>query len=177
MNILRYQFAWLLIVMLIGGTSSAKGLPCARNHSFQLVTTCKRDYATVNFCDRYHMSAIRKAIAKRAIDFDNQFILLIIPEEKLRKIVNVAVIDSLTGIVYPLPFDAFGGYVDSHGRDIAAPKREIVYSLNNNKICFSGSIYDYRNTWTSTVTCYIFDKNIFKMCLDDGGCKQSAKQI
>ncbi|NIF87781.1 hypothetical protein [Burkholderia sp. Cy-637] len=121
------------------------------NHPYTLVkisyatselTNCSFQYSPINFCDAKHVEAYRDALKNNPPNFNDHYILLTYPEFKNYHQRTAVAIDTQTGVVYPLPIDAFSGYM--HGRRTAKDDGKITYSLDGNKVCISGAILVYR---------------------------------
>jgi hypothetical protein len=153
---MRKYFTWMFLTVFFPLCLLASELS-TKNHAFKYVMECDRDYAEVNFCDQKHISAIKFAIKKRRPDFNGHYIFLSIPIAGGNNLRSVGVIDTITGVVYPLPFDYFGGYVDSRGYLDKNLEQRVEYGIESDEICFRGSIYAYRNTFENDTSCYVFD--------------------
>ncbi len=106
------------------------------------LTECSFQYSPIDFCDKKHLSAINQAIAGRSANFNGHFILLVYPEWSQHHQQSVMAIDTITGIVYPLPIDAFSGLM--YGRSIEKDRDVIKYSISSKKVCINGAILVYR---------------------------------
>ncbi|RQH10136.1 hypothetical protein D1Y85_01770 [Paraburkholderia dinghuensis] len=106
------------------------------------LTECSFQYSPVDFCDEKHLSAINQAISGKSANFNGHFILLVYPEWEQYHQQSVMAIDTKTGVVYPLPIDAFSGFM--HGHSTAKDHGVIRYSLSSSKVCISGAILVYR---------------------------------
>ena len=128
------------------------------NHPFQRVVQCETDYSEINFCDKAHLAAINKAVLTRRADFNEHYIFLTVPVAGNRAVKGSAVvIDTKTGMVYPLPFDFYGGYVDRKGFPVSSPALQVKYDLQSPKICIHGSTYAYRDVYENQVSCFVFN--------------------
>jgi hypothetical protein len=125
------------------------------NHAFVRVTECETDFGDVDFCDAAHRAAIESALHTRRADFAGHWLVVTVPGTAGDE-VSVVVVDTRTGMALPLPFDTFGDYTDERGFPVAAPPRRIEYAVDGDRICFHGSVYAYRNTYTSMTSCYRF---------------------
>jgi hypothetical protein len=121
------------------------------NHSYAEVrigyaksdlSDCSFQYSPVDFCDTHHIAAYNQVLRTRKPDFNKTFILLAYSERREYHQRSIVAIDSKTGTVYPLPIDAFSGFM--HGRSDAKDDGRLDYSLDHNKICVSGAILVYR---------------------------------
>ncbi|MET3550844.1 hypothetical protein [Burkholderia sp. 567] len=106
------------------------------------LTKCSFQYSPVDFCDDKHVSAYSEVLKKEVPNFYGHYILLAYPEFKEYHQRSVVAIDAKTGVVYPLPIDAFSGFM--HGRRVAKDEGKITYSADSNKVCISGAILVYR---------------------------------
>ncbi|PRE81148.1 hypothetical protein C6Q13_26065 [Burkholderia gladioli] len=106
------------------------------------LTNCSFQYSPIDFCDAKHVEAYQDAIKNNSPNFNDHYILLTYPEFKNYHQRTVVAIDTQTGVVYPLPIDAFSGYM--RGRRTAKDDGKITYSLDSNKVCISGAILVYR---------------------------------
>lgn len=149
---------FLTILIVFSCCSRLADGASSENHAFVRVSSCQRDYAQVDFCDALHLKAINLGIKDRKPDFHKKYIFLTIPMRR-GGLKSAVIIDITTGIAYPLPFDYFGGYVDRKGLPIKNIKAQVIYSSRNNKVCFYGSTYAYRDTVENMVSCYTFDGN------------------
>jgi hypothetical protein len=145
----------------------AKDLAVTPNHAFDQVRIsyahdeCSFQFSPVDFCDDRHVIEIKKAIATKAANFNEHYILLSIDEWKPSAHYgdSLVAIDTLTGIVYPLPFDYYSGQVNMKNSQIMKNPR-LSFSLKSNKICIDGSILVYRAT-TNGNFCFEFDGEKF----------------
>ncbi|MBU9193062.1 hypothetical protein KTD33_00765 [Burkholderia gladioli] len=106
------------------------------------LTNCSFQYSPVDFCDAKHVKAYQDSLKNDSPNFNGHYILLTYPEFKDYHQQTAVAIDTQTGVVYPLPIDAFSGYM--HGRRAAKDEGKITYSLESNKVCISGAILVYR---------------------------------
>ncbi|WP_088579499.1 hypothetical protein [Burkholderia ubonensis] len=123
-----------------------------KNHAYKEVkiayatselTKCSFQYSPVDFCDDKHVAAYSDALKTQVSNFNGNYIILVYPEFKNYHQRSVVAIDTKTGVVYPLPIDAFSGFM--HGRRVAKDEGKISYSINSNKVCISGAILVYRS--------------------------------
>lgn len=81
-----------------------------------------------------------KAIRDLAPNFNKDYIVIFIPEgKKDYKLNSIVAIDTRSGIVYPLPFDSYGGYLNDDGSDIPNKPATVIFNINDNKI---GAVLD-----------------------------------
>ncbi|MDH6147998.1 MULTISPECIES: hypothetical protein [Paraburkholderia] len=162
------RLASLIAVFLLGMvTSYAKDLAATPNHAFDQVKIayahdqCSFKFSPVDFCDDRHVFEIKKAIATEAANFNGHYILLSINEWKPSAHYgdSLVVIDTLTGIVYPLPFDYYSGQINMKNSHMLK-KPNLNFSLKSNKICIDGSILVYR-AMTNGNFCFEFDGEKF----------------
>jgi hypothetical protein len=152
----------LLIFCL--GICSSLSYAQSLNHPFQRFSIpnsmdgCSYPASPVNFCDKEHMSAIESAVRGVAPNFDGKYILLSIDERKSYFQRSLAVIDSSTGIVYPVPIDFYSGKPDVQGA--ISKFGDLKFNLKSNEICLSGSIYAYRPEQDGRF-CFHFDGEKF----------------
>ena len=167
---MRYTFRIFVLVILFFiylSNSDAKFLAIVSNHSLDHIEIgyahdgCSFLYSPVNFCDERHIAKIKQAIANRSANFNGHYILLKIKEWKVSDIYgdSVVVIDALTGIVYPMPFDYFSGRIDTRNSQ-AIRKSRLIFSGDSNRVCIDGSILVYRAT-TNGILCFHFDGRKF----------------
>ncbi|MBR7958836.1 hypothetical protein KDW41_00025 [Burkholderia vietnamiensis] len=107
------------------------------------LTKCSFQYSPVDFCDDKHIATYNNALKTQAPNFNEHYILLPYPEFTNYHQRSVVAIDTRTGIVYPLPIDAFSGFM--RGRRIAKDEGKISYSIGSNKVCITGAILVYRS--------------------------------
>jgi len=143
--------AFAAIAVLIGGcTQPAESRQ--RNHDFSGVTTCQDDFSEVNFCDERHVRDVREALAGRSADFNRKYLVVKFAEGPART--SFAAVGTRDGMVYPLPFDSFGPFVDVFGAPVRSPQAKVEYRVDSDVICFTGSTYDYRNVLENRTTCF-----------------------
>lgn len=149
----RFLLALVLFIAFSAGTGSthAKELSPIANHWFDSVDIayahdeCSFQYSPIDFCDERHVSEINNAIAHSAANFNRHYILLKIqewrPSEHYGE--SLVAIDTLTGIVYPLPFDYYSGRVNmKNSRIVKEPT--LSFSVERSEVCIDGSILVYR---------------------------------
>src|ERR1700761_4335593 len=110
----------LLVEFSASIASYAKELATVSNHPFNRVeiayahNQCSYQYSLVDFCDERHVSKINDAIIHSAANFNRHYILLKIREWKPSEYYgdSLVAIDTVTGIVYPLPFDYYSGKIN-----------------------------------------------------------------
>jgi hypothetical protein len=144
---------------------SAPAMPAApapANHAFARVTECVRDFAETDWCDARHLEAVRDAIDSRRPDFAGHYLLVAVAADRERDDVAIAAIDAVTGVVYPVPVDAFGGYVDAKGFPVPSRPRRIEYRIDAPRVCISGTQYEYRNSYDNVTTCYVIGTEGFE---------------
>ncbi|WP_236674349.1 hypothetical protein [Paraburkholderia hospita] len=169
-SIMRYIFRILALIILFFihlSNSDAKFSAMISNHSFDHIEIgyahngCSFLYSPVNFCEERHIAKIKQAISIRSVNFNGHYIILRIKEWKSSDIYgdSVVVIDALTGIVYPMPFDYFSGRIDmKNSQTIRKPR--LTFYRGNNRVCIDGSILVYRAT-TNGIFCFDFDGHKF----------------
>jgi hypothetical protein len=169
-SIMRYIFRILALIILFFihlSNSDAKFSAMISNHSFDHIEIgyahdgCSFLYSPVNFCDDRHIDEIKQAISNRSVNFNGHYILLEIKEWRSSDNYgnSIVVIDSLTGIVYPVPFDYFSGRIDTRTSQIIRKPR-LTFSGGSNRVCIDGSILVYRAT-TNGIFCFDFDGHKF----------------
>ncbi|AUT66034.1 hypothetical protein C2L65_31545 [Paraburkholderia terrae] len=167
---MRYIFRIFVLIILLFihlNSSDAKFLAITSNHLLDHIEIdyahdgCSFLYSPVNFCDERHIVKIKQAIANRSVNFNGHYILLKIKEWRQSDIYgdSVVVIDALTGIVYPMPFDYFSGRIDM-GNSQTIRKPRLTFSGGSNRVCIDGSILVYRATTNGTF-CFDFDGSKF----------------
>jgi hypothetical protein len=124
------------------------------------VVGCDRDFAVVDFCDARHVAALRAAVSKGRPDFNQTYVVVGVSEPDGNHLLSYAVVSPKNGLAVVLPFDYVGDFVDSTGRSTGRAAT-VKYQLASNKICFTGSIYSYRNTLENTTACYLLQKGGF----------------
>ncbi|WP_080429219.1 hypothetical protein [Burkholderia ubonensis] len=122
------------------------------------LTKCSFQYSPIDFCDDSHVAAYGDALKKQSANFNEYYILLAYPEFKKYHQRSIVAIDTRTGVVYPLPIDAFSGFM--RGRPVAKDEGKISYSIKSNKVCISGAILVYRS-FEEGDFCFEFDKDKF----------------
>lgn len=134
------------------------------NHTFTRVEIpytkngCSFQGSPIDFCDERHLAEIKKAIATMKPNFNEHYILLPILERKKYFQKSIVLIDTVSGIVYPLPIDFYSGYANN--KKGASNFGTIKYSLNKNTICIEGSIFVYRSE-KDGVFCFYFNGTTF----------------
>jgi hypothetical protein len=152
---------------MYSNNSDAKYLVTISNHELDHIEIgyaygkCSFLYSPVNFCDDRHIDEIKQAISNRSVNFNGHYILLEIKEWRSSDNYgnSIVVIDSLTGIVYPVPFDYFSGRIDTRTSQIIRKPR-LTFSGGSNRVCIDGSILVYRAT-TNGIFCFDFDGHKF----------------
>ncbi|MBU9348065.1 hypothetical protein KTE11_25495 [Burkholderia multivorans] len=106
------------------------------------LTKCSFQYSSIDFCDEKHVAVYNEVLGEKSANFNGHYIILVYPEFKEYHQRSVVAIDTKTGVVYPLPIDAFSGFM--RGRSVAKDEGKISYSLKSNKVCINGAILVYR---------------------------------
>ncbi|WP_217104086.1 hypothetical protein [Burkholderia multivorans] len=106
------------------------------------LTKCSFQYSSIDFCDEKHVAAYNEVLGGKSANFNGHYIILAYHEFKEYHQRSVVAIDTNSGVVYPLPIDAFSGFM--RGRSVAKDEGKISYSLKSNKVCISGAILVYR---------------------------------
>ncbi len=165
----RIFLALVLSFSLSAGilSSHANELATISNHRFDRVEIayahdeCSFQYSPIDFCDERHVSEIKKAINQSTANFNGHYILLKIQEWKPSEYYgnSLVAIDTLTGIVYPLPLDYYTGEVNmKNARMVKKPK--LKFSLKSSEVCIDGSILAYHATINGRF-CFDFDGEKF----------------
>ncbi|WP_175696821.1 hypothetical protein [Burkholderia ambifaria] len=145
-------FLAALAILSLGIFAKQPKTDSAKNHPYTEVkisyatsdlTKCSFQYSPVDFCDDKHVATYNDTLKTQAPNFNEHYILLAYPEFKNYHQRSVVAIDTQTGIVYPLPIDAFSGFM--HGRPAAKDEGKISYSIKSNKVCISGAMLVYRS--------------------------------
>lgn len=100
------------------------------------VDNCAFNYGLINYCDIKHVSLYKKTLLNKKIDFNQSFIVLPILEYQNPNQYSLVIINSNTGLVYPLPIDWYEKKVGG--------KEAIQYSLENNQICINGGLHHWK---------------------------------
>ncbi|MBB4515703.1 hypothetical protein [Paraburkholderia fungorum] len=135
----------LSIASLVCNAQSVAATP---NHQFSKVEIayrsqdCSFQFSPVNFCDDKHVAAINSALSEQAPNFNGHYILLTISEYPRYHQRSVVAIDTNTGVVYPLPIDAYSGPTDKSGN--TSKDGKVTLDLKSNKVCIDGTILVYR---------------------------------
>lgn len=97
----------------------------------------------INFCDARHRSLIDRVIAEQRPSFNGHYIVAQLEEwpEFFQR--SVVVVNSRTGIVYPLPIDALSGPLSSAGRSVGYGIVET--SVEAEEFCLVGAVLAYRS--------------------------------
>jgi hypothetical protein len=162
--------------MKIGAVAVITALLCANvgaqtavkdvggNHPFSKVDMvyesqgCSFPYSPVDFCNEKHLAAYKEAINTRKADFAGHYVLLSVSEWPRYYQRSVVAIDVNTGVVYPLPIDAYSGVTDSKGN---IHKDGILeYKATESRLCIKGGILVYRAIDEGTF-CFKFEGNQF----------------
>lgn len=167
MNIIG-KFIIAIAVFLVGvADCHAETLVVGPNHLFDRVdikfshadTGCSFQYSPFDFCDARHIAAIKYAISNKSANFNKRYILLSIEEwPPSPDFKSLVAIDTLTGIVYPVPIDDYSGHMNNRGNLTSKPK--LSFSLQSNRLCIDGAILVYRAT-TNGHFCFDFDGEKF----------------
>lgn len=134
------------------------------NHPFTRVDIvyesqgCSFAFSPVDFCNEKHLAAYKEAISTRKADFAGHYILLSVSERPRYYQRSVVAIDVNTGVVYPVPIDAYSGNGDSTGN--AHGDGVLEYKVSDSRICIKGDILVYRAIDTGTF-CFKFEGNKF----------------
>lgn len=113
---------------------------------------CKFDYGEIDFCSDKYKKIYKSGFQSKA-NFDKVKILLDIQSDG-----TLVVLDPKTKNVFPL----YGQYLDIKENKKIIKKREIIYGLNDNKICIKGYKYAYRDLVENGEYCYIFTGSGFE---------------
>ncbi|MDN7902458.1 hypothetical protein [Burkholderia cepacia] len=151
-KIFVFSVILVAVVFSVGAFSGQAKSNEIKNHPYTEVkifyatsdlTKCSFQYSPVDFCDDKHVSTYGDVLKTKAPNFYGHYILLAYPEFKEYHQRSVVAIDAQTGVVYPLPIDAFSGFM--HGKRVAKDEGKITYSADSNKVCISGAILVYRS--------------------------------
>jgi hypothetical protein len=164
------KFIISIIMFVTGIAAGHEAAPIATaNHPFDYVEInypsvgpspgCSFQFSPMDFCDARHVKIIKSAISSKSANFNKHYILLSIeewpPSPDGRSLVAI---DTLTGIVYPVPIDAYGGRMDDQGKIRSRPK--LFFSLKSNRLCIKGDILVYRANINGHF-CFDFDGEKF----------------
>lgn len=106
------------------------------NVPFKKVAQCESDYFNGNFCSKANIAKYKNALASMKANFDQKYILL---NTGSAQSLEMIALDTQTGIGYPLNYQ-YTGWEDDHGKVLKKPTA--TFSVNDNKLCLSGSQYD-----------------------------------
>ncbi len=126
---------------------------------------CKFDYGEIDFCSEKYNKIYRNGFENK-LNFANSRILLDIQSDG-----TFVVLDPKTKNVFPL----YGQYFDIKKDKKLIKKREVIYNLNDNKICINGYKYSYRDLVENGSFCYKFIGNGFEDFLNN--IKKSGTDI
>lgn len=149
-GILNITIAIFFVFFSAKGFAQSKPAGIDGNHPYvgvkiaylkSTLTDCSYQFSPVDFCDKKHLKAINSAIANLKPNFNQHYILITHPEWEKDHQKSVLAIDSTTGVVYPLPIDAYSGILHNGS---ARGDGRIDFSLNSNKVCIAGAILVYR---------------------------------
>lgn len=113
---------------------------------------CEFDYGEIDFCSAKYKKIYNSGFEHK-LNFANSRILLEIQSDG-----TFVVLDPKTKNVFPL----YGQYFDVKKDNKVIKKREVIYNLNDNKICIDGYKYAYRDLVENGTYCYSFTGNGFE---------------
>lgn len=119
---------------------------------------CSYLSSPVNFCDDRHRSLIEEVIAERKANFNGHYIVAELEEWPQFFQRSVVVVNTRTGIVYPLPIDALSGPLSSAGRSSGFGRVET--SAKASQFCLVGAVLAYRSISEGRY-CFGFDGTRF----------------
>lgn len=142
----------------------ADAAPAARNHPYSSVhiayasDECSFQFSPVDFCDERHLAEIKNAINVSKPNFNGKFILLSLPERSQYLQRSLVAIDTTSGVVYPVPIDAYSGVTNEDG----FPRRlgRLKFDLHSSKVCIYGAIVAYHMIEDGKF-CFVFDGDRF----------------
>jgi hypothetical protein len=160
------KFIISIIMFVTGIAAGHAAAPIAvANHPFDHVEInythdgCSFQVSPIDFCDARHVKIIKSAISGKSANFNRHYILLSIeewpPSPDGRSLVAI---DTLTGIVYPVPIDSYQGRMYDQGNFSGKPN--LSFSLKSNRLCIKGDILVYRGN-TDGHFCFDFDGEKF----------------
>lgn len=119
---------------------------------------CSFSYSPVNFCDTEHTQEIANAIKEKTPNFNKHYILITIPERPEYHQKSIVAIDSLSGVVYPVPVDAFSGTPSDRAPE--GKEGKLIFSTDSKKLCIEGDILAYR-VISSGNFCFLLEEEKF----------------
>lgn len=127
------------------------------NTPFKSVSNCESDYFNGNFCSKKNIKRYQQALLTQKPNFSQTYILLNTGNSDSLELIAL---DTKTGIAYPLNYQ-FTGWEDNKGN--IKKKPAYTYSLNDSKVCLSGSQYDgdhpgTHETYSNIRNCFIIKK-------------------
>lgn len=120
---------------------------------------CTYPYSPTDFCDTTHRNAYARALESAPANFANGLVLLDIPARPEFHQKSLVVLDPDSGIVWPLPFDAYAGRLDTHGNPTGEGTLE--FSSDSSTVCIDGSLLTYRVIETGHF-CFTFNGGRFE---------------
>ncbi|WP_347556087.1 hypothetical protein [Robbsia sp. KACC 23696] len=119
---------------------------------------CSYQYSPVDFCDDAHVSAIKNALQTERANYFGNYIILRYSERPEYYQKSILIIDVNTGYAYPLPIDAYSGFIK--GKGVAVSDGVVKYSISDDRICISGAILVYKSIQQGSF-CFDFDGKKF----------------
>ncbi len=112
----------------------------------------------INFCDQRHRVLIEQVIAGQRPNFNERYIVAELEEwpEVFQR--SVVVINTRTGVVYPLPIDALSGPLSISGH--SSGYGAVETSVDAKTFCLVGAVLAYRSI-TEGRFCFGFDGSRF----------------
>jgi hypothetical protein len=104
---------------------------------------CSFMYSPINFCDEKHIRLASNAIKDKKPNFNNNYILISIPERPAYHQYSVIAINPSTGSFYPIPIDSYSGTPSKS--NTKGENGKLTFGLDNNKVCIAGDILVYRS--------------------------------
>jgi hypothetical protein len=139
----------ILSCLCCGANAQGSVFGHAENHPFTDVRItyaheeCSFRYSNIDFCDQRHIESIKSSLQEDKPNFFRHYILLPIqkgPDNYFQR--SLVLIDTYTGVVYPLPIDSYSGHTLKNSY-VTKHVGELSYSLNSNRICILGSIFTH----------------------------------
>lgn len=119
---------------------------------------CAYPYSPTNFCDTVHTAAYTHALESRPVNFAERLILLDISTRPEYHQKSLVVLEPETGVVWPFPFDAYSGVIDTRGSP--AGEGSLDFSINSSTVCIEGALLVY-HALDNGRFCFTFNNGTF----------------
>lgn len=138
----------LLLTLSCIATASFANVP------FKKVVSCESDLFNGEYCSKKNIAQYKNALKTMKPNFNKKYILLNTGSSNSLEFIAL---DTLTGIAYPLNLQ-YTGWENNAGKTLKKPT--FSFSLNQEKLCLTGSQYDgdhpgTHETYSNIKNCFV----------------------